>query len=40
VVGKWQGEERSRDNRLEQKDIDERGQRQQARSVPGKPERH
>jgi flagellar protein FliJ len=40
VVDKWQGEERSRDNRLDQKAIDERAQRQQARSVPGKPERH
>jgi flagellar protein FliJ len=40
VVDKWQGDERSRDNRLEQKDIDERAQRRPARGVPGKPERH
>lgn len=40
VVGKWQGEERRREDRLEQKDIDERAQRQQARGVPGKAEQH
>jgi flagellar FliJ protein len=40
VVGKWQGEERRREDRVEQKDIDERAQRQKARGVPGKPEQH
>jgi flagellar FliJ protein len=40
VVGKWQGEERRREDRLEQKDIDERAQRQQGRGIPGKSEQH
>jgi flagellar FliJ protein len=40
VVGKWQGEERRREGRLEQKDMDERAQRQSPRSVPGKAEQH
>jgi flagellar protein FliJ len=40
VVGKWQGEERRRENQLEQKDIDERAQRQQGRGIPGKTEQH
>jgi flagellar FliJ protein len=40
VVDKWQGEERSRENRLEQKETDERAQRQKSRSVPGKSEQH
>ena len=40
VVGKWQGEERGHDNRLEQKDIDERAQRLRAPRVPEKPEQH
>ncbi len=38
VVDKWQGEERRHEDRLEQKDIDERAQR--PRSVPGKSEQH
>jgi flagellar FliJ protein len=40
VVGKWQGEERRREGRLEQKEMDERAQRQAPRSVPGKSEQH
>lgn len=40
VVGKWQVEERRLEGRLEQKDIDERAQRPQARGVPGKLEQH
>lgn len=40
VVGKWQGEERRREDRLEQKEIDERAQRQKGRAVPGKSEQH
>ena len=40
VVDKWQVEERYREGKREQKDIDERAQRQQPRGVPGKPEQH
>jgi flagellar protein FliJ len=40
VVDKWQVEERRLEGRREQKDIDERAQRQQPRSIPGKSEQH
>ncbi len=36
VVGKWQGDERRHDGRLEQKETDERAQRQPARGSTGR----
>jgi flagellar FliJ protein len=38
VVHKWQGEERRREGRLEQKEVDERAQRQPLRDITGRSE--
>jgi flagellar protein FliJ len=40
VVGKWQGEERRHESRLEQKEFDERAQRQHARGPAGQVEQN
>jgi flagellar FliJ protein len=40
VVGKWQGEERRHETRLEQKEFDERAQRQHARGPAGQVEQN